>query len=320
MSHLAPQTTFDIGGYGLDLQRVLFGTGFKIEPMDLVGLATAILLMTSALTRRNVSALLLSFILLHSLYSAVTDALYIGDYGHAPPYYAMAFAWAAGALLGDGRFSRFRFALPFLLLAGVLYSSPFSGPGPSWLKTVLLSGLVLIIVLVLIRRRLSAYVVPLSVGIALFILRPVPVSYAHLGYPQAAEWALRLQNCPQADVYSQGLISKLPDGTPFPTLDPVRAIVWPTHRPKTLTALLMLAPDHEWNEERRAYVLVEKIPYRWQFPYFAVDERKTLMKQVEQWLVSRRRTGATVHVLAKSNEMTLIALHQCREEEYQCFR
>jgi hypothetical protein len=72
------------------------------------------------------------------------------------------------------------------------------------------------------------------VGIALFSLRPQPVRYARLGYPEAVEWAHALITHPAGTVFSSGLISTMPDGMPFPTQDPVAAIVWPHHRPQPL--------------------------------------------------------------------------------------
>lgn len=316
MPHIAPERVFTIGGHGVDFHRLIFGTGLNVQASDLVGLAFVVFLVVLAITRRETGLLLVALVLMHTLYAATTDALYIGDFGHAPPYYAMAFAWAAGAVLGHRSLSKARRFLPLVLLAGVIASSPFS-TGREVLKISLVGLLTLGSLLSLLRHRLIELVVPLSVGTALLVVRPMPVSYAHLGYPEAVQWALKLLACPTGTAYSLGLISRLPDGTPFPTQDPIASIVWPTHTSKELQQLVSVPADDYPPEGERAYVFLEREPYDWSFPYYEKKERASIFNEAEAWLRVRKAAEAPVTVLAQSEQMILVALHKPEAGECQ---
>ena len=320
MPHLAPRGMFTIGGHGVDLHRLVFGTGLNVRAADLAALALVVLLLVLAIRRRETSQLLIAFVLLHTLYAATTDALYIGDFGHAPPYYSMAFAWAAGAALGHRDLSKSWRILPLVMLIGVMFSSPFSSAGPLRLKIPLVGLLAMTSLLALWRNRFAELMVPLGLAAALLAVRPMPVSYPHLGYPEGIRWARSLLWCPQGTVYSLGLISRLPDGTSFPTQDPIASIVWPSHTPKTLQQLIMVAPGDHLPRGERAYVFVEREPYEWSFAYYNKSERVRVFRKLEEWLSARRAAGAPVVILAQTERMTLVALHEREVGECQHFQ
>jgi hypothetical protein len=320
MPHLAPERALTIGGHGVDLHRLVLGTGVNVQTGDLAALVFVVLLVVLAVRRRETGLLALALILFHTLYAAVTDALYIGDFGHVPPYYAMVFAWSVGAGLGRRDLSRAWRFLPAVLFLGVLVSSPFSKDGPVWLKSALIAVLAAGSLWVLLRRRFLEFLLPLSVGTTLLAVRPMPVKYAHLGYPEAVAWALKLRSCPPGVVYSLRLISRLPDGAPFPTQNPIASIVWPTHTPRELQRLMALPADDGFREEERAFVFVEREAYDWSFPYYEKEDRVAIFHDVEAWLSARGAAGATVRVLAQSDRMKLVALHLREDGECQHFQ
>ncbi len=309
MGHISPASKLDIGGYGLDLRRLLLGTGWYAQPMDLAALLILVFLGIMAWRQRNLVSLLLSFLLLHILYASLRDALYIGDFGHVPPYYAMAFAWATGSLLGQPAFSRVRWGLPLGLFLALLARWIFFGYALDLAAMVLAAAVGLFAATELVLPRLRGNFGPLAVGLAFLALRPMPVTYARLGYPEAVEWALSLPPQPRGIVYSLGLISKLPDGTPFPTQDPVKAIVWPDHVGAPFSSLLALPPDHCWPENHPVYLFMETKPYRWSFPYFAKEERDAILTRTRSWLRTRRAMGAPVREAASTDRMELLELH-----------
>lgn len=306
MSHLAPTAALSVGGFGVDLRRILLGTGWQVQTMDVVAVCITALLIWRASRRRDSCSLILALVLLHTTYSAVRDALYMGDFGHAPPYYAMAFAWAAGCLAGELAPS-WRRGFPMACMALLLGRSLLSGISPAQGMVVGVAAMLAAGALALTRARDG--LVAVFVGVALFSLRPQPVTYPRLGYPEAVRWAMELMNEPPGTVFSSGLVSRMPDGTPFPTQDPVRSIVWPHHRPGSLSSLLTLPPGQRWPANEPAYAMVETVPHGWGFPYFAFEERRVLMERTARWIDARVAQGAPVRTVHATERMVLLALH-----------
>ncbi len=304
MPHLSPPAAFAVGGFGVDLGRFLLGTGWHLEAMDGVAAGAALTLLGVGILRRRAPVVLLGLVLVHTAYAAVRDALYIGDFGHAPPYYAMAFSWAVGSLAG--------FIPPVwrptLPVAGMLVLLAHALSSPLETSRVIALAVAGMVAALSVARRGGYEAVFL--GVALCSLRPEPVRYARLGYPEAVRWARELEAAPPGVVYSSGLISRMPNGRPFPTQDPVASIVWPVHRPRSLTALLEEDPCREWPRGERAYVFVEHEPCGWTFSYFAAAERDSLMGRVRRWLVRRASCGGLVRTLQSSGRMSLLALHE----------
>jgi hypothetical protein len=301
-----------VGGFGIDIRRVVLGTGWQVEAMDVLGLALAGVLIWRGLRPRDPLRLALALVLLHTTYAATRDALYFGDFGHAPPYYAMAFAWVAGGLAGDDAFASWRGIAPLGCMAVLLGHRIMSG-GITPLPGMLLAAAGMLAAGCLAAPRIRESLAALFVGVALFSLRPQPVAYPHLGYPEAVRWAHELLSVPPGVVFSAGLISRMPDGTPFPTQDPVQAIVWPRHRPAPLAALLTRPPDYRWPSNEPVYAVVETEPHGWGFPYFAGEERTALMERVVRWLAERTRSGAPVRTVESTGRMLLLALHDAEE-------
>jgi hypothetical protein len=320
MPHIAPEGVVTIGGHGVDLHRLVFGTGLHAQAADIVALTLVTLLALWAVRRRSPELMLISLVLLHTLYAALSDALYIGDFGHAPPYYSMAFAWAAGAALGSREFGRWLRFMPLFLLGGVLISSPFSSHGSVWVKISLMVLLAAMSLMSLLRHRYVRVLVPVAVGTAFLAVRPIPVSYPHLGYPEGIRWARNLLSCQKGTVYSQGLISRLPSGMPFPTQDPIASIVWPVHKPEALHRLTAAPPDERLEAGEHGYVFVEREPYRWSFPYFEKAERTEVFRSAQEWLSARRAAGAPITVLAQTERMVLLALHEGEAGECRPFQ
>lgn len=310
MSHLAPRTAITVGGYGIDWFRLILGTGWYLEPIDAVAAVMAIPLLIIGWKNRSWQTVFIGLMLVHATWAATRDAGYIGDFGHAPPYYAMTFAWAAGILVGLPRLHILRWVLPpllFITLLGrwIIWGHPVSTEGIVLIGIIgLLSGIELLL------PYTRGYSGPLAVGLALLALRPIPISYARLGYPEAVEWARSLPAEPRAEVYSIGLLSKLPDGTPFPTQNPVRSIVWPTHSHRDLDNLLQKDPKYVWPPTKPCYVFLEIRPYRWGFAYFQEATRDSIMKRTAEWLEIRKSEDLPVRILAATDRMELIALHE----------
>ncbi|MBN1426228.1 hypothetical protein JXA88_16885 [Candidatus Fermentibacteria bacterium] len=308
MAHLSPRASFTVGGHGVDLHRILLGTGWYVEWMDITAVVIVVVLGCAALRRRTMPPLLMALVLLHTAYAAARDALYLGDYGHAPPYYAMAFAWAAGSLVGDVRLESRRRLIPLAGMVVLAAHRLMTGEStPS--QGVLLAVLGVVAAATVLSSRLRDGLCATFVGLAMFSLRPQPVNYARLGYPEAVRWAHELLLDHPGTVYSLGLISRLPDGRPFPTQDPVQSIVWPRHHTRRLSSLLGESPDMQWPSTRPVVAMVETVPYRWGFPYFARQERDAVMEGVLRWLADRTQRGAPVRIIESTERMLLVELH-----------
>jgi hypothetical protein len=62
------------------------------------------------------------------------------------------------------------------------------------------------------------------------------------------------------------------------------------------------------------------VPYEWSFAYYEKDERARIFNEAEAWLTQRKSAEVPVSVLAQSERMILVALHQPEAGECNHFQ
>jgi hypothetical protein len=294
MPHLSDPHALTLAGHGLDLRRLLVGTGFWGTWEDIPWLLAGAVVLMTGLRRRSVGIAYAGIACLLMGYSALTDALYLGDYGHAPPYYAVAQSWAFGVLAGlsVARAARRSLRLSTLAVAvgaaGVCVAAlAIRWPPPTGraLAALLLLGAAATGALRPRVRRLGGAFLLCSLG-SLWALSPRYAFYPHLGYEENVKAALRIARRHGGEgyvVYSQRLASYTASGDAFPILNREEAIVEPRGTHAELEQLLVEDPS-QFLPTGTVYVFLEKTPFQWVFHAFDTEARRTVMLEAWEWM------------------------------------
>jgi hypothetical protein len=294
MPHLSDPHALALAGHGLDPHRLLLGTGFWGTWEDLPWLLNAAVVVIIGLRRRSAGIAYAGLACLLMGYSALTDALYVGDYGHAPPYYALTQGWAFGALAGIcvARAVRRSPRLLGLLIAAAAGAMGIGALVLGWppaagraLAVLLLLGACAVAARAPDVRRLGGAFLLCALG-GLWALSPRYAFYPHLGYEENVKAALEIARRHPAGgylVYSQRLASYTASGDAFPILNREKAIVEPPAVHAELEQLLTEDPEH-YVPVGDVYVFLEKTPYRWTFHAFDSDARAAVMRGAWEWV------------------------------------
>jgi hypothetical protein len=295
MSHLSDPHAVSLAGHGLDPSRLFIGTGFWGTWEDGAWLLSAVLVIAIGLRRRNPGVAYLGLACLLMGYSTITDALYLGDYGHAPPYYALSQAWASGALAGlcFSRAARRSLRLSSATIAVAAGSAGIAVIALRWPPS---AGRVLAGILLLggfgaavgrpAVRRLGVAFFLCCLG-TLWALSPRFGFYPHLGYEESVAAALDIAARHQEGgflVYSQRLSSYTASGDAFPILNREKAVVEPLGAHRELEELIEEDPAHYVKPAPVVYVVLEKTPYAWSFHAFDAQHRARVMEEGWSWL------------------------------------
>ncbi len=294
MSHLSDPHAVKLAGHGLDPRRLVVGTGLWGTWEDLPWLLSATVVLIVGVRRRSVGIAYAGIACLLMGYSALTDALYLGDYGHAPPYYAVAQSWAFGVLAGlsVARAGRRSLRLSTLAVAAGAAGLCVAALGIRWppptgraLAALLLLGASTTAAFKPGVRRLGGAFILCALG-ALWTLSPRYAFYPHLGYEENIRAALQIARRFAGGgylVYSQRLASYTASGEAFPIVNREKAIVEPPGMHSELEQLLVEDPE-QYLPPGNVFVFLERTPYRWAFHAFDTAAREAVMREAWEWI------------------------------------